>query len=57
MARRFWLPCGIAAGAFLVGMAYVGWWYQRRVQAQFLDLVGKIDKIDDVDARENDELR
>ena len=56
MARRFWLPGGIAAGAFLFGMAYVGWWYQGHVQAQFFDLVEKIDKVNEVDARENEEF-
>ncbi|KAF2476029.1 uncharacterized protein BDR25DRAFT_379698 [Lindgomyces ingoldianus] len=41
-ARRYWTPCGLSATAFLVAAAYIGWWYQRRLRAQFRDLVDNL---------------
>jgi hypothetical protein len=34
-------------------MAYIGWWYQRHLRAQFLDMVSKIDNVNEDELREN----
>jgi hypothetical protein len=43
-ASRYWIPMGGAASGFLGLVAYVAWWYQRRLRFRFTELVDKIDK-------------
>jgi hypothetical protein len=43
-ALRYWIPMGGAASAFLGLVAYVAWWYQRRLRFRFTELVGRIDE-------------
>jgi hypothetical protein len=43
-ASRYWIPMGGAASAFLGLVAYVAWWYQRRLRFRFTELVGRIDE-------------
>jgi hypothetical protein len=43
-ASRYWIPMGGAAAGFLGLVAYVAWWYQRRLRFRFTELVGRIDE-------------
>ena len=43
-ARTWWKITGAAAIAFLGLMAFVGWWYQRRLRYQFKLLVDRLDE-------------
>lgn len=43
-ASRYWIPMGGAASGFLGLVAYVAWWYQRRLRFRFTELVGRIDE-------------
>jgi hypothetical protein len=43
-ASKYWIPMGGAASAFLGLVAYVAWWYQRRLRFHFTELVGRIDR-------------
>jgi len=43
-ASRYWIPMGGAASGFLGLVAYVAWWYQRRLRFRFTELVEKIDE-------------
>lgn len=43
-ASRYWIPMGGAASAFLGLVAYVAWWYQRRLRFRFTELVRRIDE-------------
>lgn len=52
-AKMFWFPCGMAATGFLIVVTYLGWWYQRRLRAQFLDLACGIDQVDIAHWQEN----
>lgn len=41
-AKKFWMPTGITAMVLLISLTYLGWWYQRRLRAQFHSLVRRI---------------
>ena len=43
-ASRYWIPMGGAASGFLGLVAYVAWWYQRRLRFRFTELVERIDE-------------
>ncbi|KAL1851729.1 hypothetical protein Daus18300_012414 [Diaporthe australafricana] len=42
-AQVYWEPCGITAIAFMTFVAFVGWWYQRRMKDLFTTLVSEVD--------------
>jgi hypothetical protein len=43
-ASSYWIPRGGATSGFLEFVAYVAWWYQRRLRFRFTELVGRIDE-------------
>jgi hypothetical protein len=43
-ALKYWIPMGGAASLFLGLVAYVAWWYQRRLSFHFTELVGRLDE-------------
>jgi hypothetical protein len=43
-ALKYWIPMGSAASGFLGLVAYVAWWYQRRLRFRFAELVSRLDK-------------
>jgi hypothetical protein len=47
------MPAAISASVLLIVIAYIGWWYPRQLRAQFLDLVSKIDIINEGEFRAN----
>ncbi|OIW30196.1 hypothetical protein CONLIGDRAFT_702755 [Coniochaeta ligniaria NRRL 30616] len=44
-SQKWWLPAGITGTAFLVLVAYLGWWYQKTLRARFHGLIMKIDHV------------
>lgn len=53
MARKYWLPVGVTATAFMLFVTYIGWFHQRRLRGHFQYLVTKIDGINEADYDEN----
>jgi hypothetical protein len=43
-ALKYWIPMGGAASGFLGMVAYVAWWYQRRLRFRFAELVSRLDE-------------
>ncbi|KAK4200014.1 hypothetical protein QBC40DRAFT_327869, partial [Triangularia verruculosa] len=41
-SQTWWFPAGIAGTVFMVAIAYLGWWYQRRLRAWFSGLIEQI---------------
>lgn len=42
-AETTWLPAGAAATSFLCVISFVGWWYQRHLRFQFIQLINDLD--------------
>ncbi len=40
-AEHFWLPTGITSIVVLIGVCYIGWWYQRHWRRRFTVVIDK----------------
>lgn len=46
-AGNWWVNCGIVGATFMGVVAFVGWWYQRRLRNRFRWLVANIFKLEE----------
>ncbi|KUJ22862.1 uncharacterized protein LY89DRAFT_728972 [Mollisia scopiformis] len=45
-ASQYWMSTGITATVFLAVVCFGGWWYQRRLQALFQNVVSDLDNLE-----------